>query len=819
MKITWNWLSEYVDLQGLTPEKVAADLTNAGIPVESLAPVATGVEKVVVGHVKSANPHPNADRLRVCTVAVGAAADLTIVCGAANVAAGQRVPVALIGARLPQGSIGKSTLRGVTSEGMICSASELGLDVRLLSKEQTTGIFVLPGDAPVGESIVEYLQLSDIVMELELTPNRSDCLSLRGVAFEVAALYSRAVSMRAPELRTLSQEEQEGQPLQVEIATDKCTAYAGQVVSGLSLRPSPLWMQMRLLAVGVRPINNIVDITNYVMFEWGQPLHAFDYDAIAGGHIIVRGAQSEETLITLDGQTRMLEPAMTVIADSEKALGLAGVMGGESSEVTASTRAVVIESALFDPLQTRRTGKRLQLRSEAGTRFEKGIDPAVTLPALARAVDLLCAYGGGAIAAGPQIAGVALTDTGASQEAVRQVSVRAQRATAVLGFTVEAEQILSICERLQFAARLEGGTVLVDVPGRRPDIRIEEDLIEEIARLTGYDQIPATMIVGPLTGGELTKTQYLTRMVTDHLIALGMQQVVTYSFVASTMAERIRLQPDHGLRRMIPLLHPLSEERSALRTTMLPSLLEVAEYNVNRRQLDLRLFEIGTVYLPESLPLQKQPTESKVIAGLLTGRVQAPSPHGESRMVDFFDVKGMVETLLLRLGVKDAAQYTRSQAPFLHGGQAADILAAGSNIGLIGKIHQDVCANFGMDLTDVFYFELSVDALLPLLRERLYVEELPRFPGTLRDLALVVSRTLPVAELLSSVRSAAGALLEDVRVFDVYTGEHVGDAEKSVALRLAFRSRERTLADEDLHQPIAAILNAVKSAYGATLRE
>ena len=816
MKITWNWLSQYVDLQGLTPKQVAEDLTNAGIPVEYLAPVATGIENVVVGHVKSADQHPNADRLRVCTVAVGAAADLTIVCGAANVAAGQRVPVALVGARLPQGPIGKSTLRGVASEGMICSASELGLDVRLLPRDQTTGIFVLPADAPVGESIVEYLELSDMVMELELTPNRSDCLSLRGVAYEVAALYSRKVSMQAPELRTPPQEKL---PLTVEVATDRCMAYSAQVVSGLSLRPSPLWMQTRLLAVGVRPINNIVDITNYVMFEWGQPLHAFDYDAIAGGRIIVRDAQREEALMTLDGQARALEPAMTVIADPEKALGLAGVMGGESSEVTANTRAVVIESALFDPLQTRRTGKRLQLRSEAGTRFEKGIDPAATLPALARAVELLCAYGGGAIASGPRLAGAALADVEPGQDAVRQVGVRAARAAAVLGFAVDAGQILSVCERLQFAAREENGTVLVDVPSRRPDIRIEEDLIEEIARLVGYDHIPATMIVGPLTGGELSRAQYLTRLATDHLIALGMQQVVTYSFVSPTVAERMRLQPDDELLRMIPLLHPLSEERSVLRTTMLPSLLEVAEYNVNRRRVDLRLFEIGTVYLPESLPLQKQPTERRVIAGLLIGQVQAPSPHGESRTVDFFDVKGMVESLLLRMGLEDKAQYTRSQAPFLHGGQAADIETAGSAIGLIGKIHRDVCANFGMDLTDAFYFELSLEALLPLVRDRLRVEDLPRYPGVSRDLALVVSRTLPVAELLSSVRSAAGLFLEDVRVFDVYTGEHVGDAEKSVALRLSFRSRERTLADDDLQEPMAAILRAAKSAYGAVLRE
>lgn len=809
MKITWNWLLEYVDVSDLTPQEVAQKMTNAGIPVEHMQRLVEGVDQVVVGEVVAVTAHPSADRLRVCTVDVGGNEHLTIVCGAQNVQAGQRVPVALVGATLPGMKIGKSTLRGVISEGMICSVAELGLDPHVFPKEQTTGIFVLPKDAPIGQDINRYLGLDDLVMELELTPNRSDCLSLRGVAYEVAALFERTVHMPMPILQTPTIAPK---PLAVQVVTEKCTGYAGQVVDDLKLGPSPMWMQMRLVAVGMRPINNLVDITNYVMFEWGQPLHAFDYQAIHEQQIVVRQAQAGEQLITLDGQLRTLSAEMTVIADPMRALGLAGVMGGENSEVTANTTSVVLESALFDPLQTRRTGRVLQLRSEAGLRFEKGLDASVVTAALARAADLMVQYAGGRIASAPVVTGAAL-----QKPTGTKVAVRPARVWQLLGFHIPLDEMVNVCARLQFPAKIEEDQLVIDVPLRRPDIKIEEDMIEEFARLIGYDRIPATMIEGPLTAGKLTKDQHLRRVLSDHLISVGLQEVVTYTFISREDLNRIRVSSEDGWSQSIELLHPLSDEHHILRTTLLPSLLEVAKMNVNRRQLDLRLFELGRVYLPKQLPLTEQPEERLLLAGLLMGRRNPEHPFRSVRTFDFYDAKGLVESVLGRIGAVSKVTFERSTAPFFHPGQSADMYLEGILCGRVGRLHFNVESAY--DLADAFYFEVDVQILAHVARDELYVAELPRFPGVLRDLALVVDRDLPVANLLQTVREVAGEDLVTISVFDVYTGKGIDAGHKSVALRLFFRSLSRTLTDEEMETTINRVLAHVNSVHGAVLRE
>ncbi len=809
MKITWNWLLDYVDVSDLTPQEVAQKMTNAGIPVEHMEPFVDGVSGVVVGEVVHVEQHPNADRLRICTVDVGAQAHLTIVCGAHNVAASQRVPVALVGAKLPGMEIGKSKLRGVISEGMICSVSELGIDPYLFPKEQTTGIFVLAQDAPVGEDMNVYLGLNDMVMELELTPNRSDCLSLRGVAYEVAALFGRSVRMPNPQLQTL---EVTVRDLSVSIETDLCTAYAGQVVEGLQLGSAPMWMQMRLLAVGMRSINNLVDITNYVMFEWGQPLHAFNYEVIDRQQVIVRQAVTGEQIVTLDGQTRTLTEAMIVIADPSKALGLAGVMGGQNSEVTADTTAVVIESALFDPLQTRRTGKTLQLRSEAGLRFEKGPDPTVISAALARAVELMVHYAGGRIAASPVLLGDAF-----DHMKYKKVVVGTSRVERLLGFSVSARQMLDVCNRLQFGVEVEADHFVVEVPSRRPDITIEEDMIEEFARLIGYEHIPTTMIEGPLTAGHLTKEQYVRRIITDHLIAQGLQEVVTYSLVSLEELSRIGLEPDHEWPQSIPLLHPLSDDHSVLRTTMLPSLLAVAKMNVSYRRLDLRLFEMGKVYWSKQLPLLEQPDERLMLAGLLLGRKHPEHPYDRARAYDFYDAKGITESILARTGIHAPVVFERAATPYFHGGQSADLSIQGVTCGRVGRVHQAVANAY--DLPDCYYFELDVRALVEASTNELYVAEIPRFPGVVRDLALVVKHELAVSALLATVKEVAGEELNAMNVFDIYTGDGIEEGDKSVALRLFFQSLSRTLTDDEMETTINRILTHVKSVHGAVLRE
>ncbi len=814
MKITWNWLAEYVDLSGLTPEQTASDLTNAGIPVEWMERLGPSLPGVVVGRVLSVAAHPDADRLRVCTVDVGAASPLAIVCGAANVAAGQKVPVACDGAVLPGGAITRSKLRGVVSEGMVCSAAEIGLNTKLLPKEQTSGILVLQDDARVGEPVAAYLGFDDVVLELELTPNRGDCLSLRGVAYEVAALYGRAVRMpddaQSPRLRA-------GEfPLSVRIDTDLCQGYAAQVVAGVVPGPAPIWMQMRLLAVGVRPTGNIVDITNYVMYEWGQPLHAFDYDAIADGGIVVRQARDDEEVATLDGQTRRLWPDVTLIADGRKALGLAGVMGGRDSEVTGATRTVVIESARFDPLQTRKTGKALQLRSEAEQRFERGVDPAVVKPALARAVALLERHAAGRAGA-PVFAG-ALPD---ADETAVEVVVSPAAIGGLLGYEVTAQELTMVCGRLGFAVRADGAPggdrLRVSVPSRRADVAAQEDVAEEFARLAGYDRIPATLMEGELTAGGLTPRQHLQRSLRHFLLSRGLQEVWTYTLTSHAQLEKAAIVEGHPLRQAAALDNPLSEERAVLRTTMLPSLLEVAQYNANRRAPDIRIFELGAVFYPLRLPVEEQPGEARMLAGLLSGRADAGGWQGAARAFDFFDVSGMVEDILDCAGVsRRAVEAAPDTSPYFQPGQAAMFTIGGLQIALFGQVRTTVAERF--DLHRAYYFEVDFDALDSLARTRLHVQRLPRHPASERDLALVVADAVTAQQLLSAVRKAAGPLLADVRVFDVFSGGATGDGRRSIGLRLVFQADDRTLTDDEINGSVAAALAGAARDVGAELR-
>ncbi len=811
MKITWNWLAEYVDLTGLTPERIAADLTNAGIPVEWMEKFGPSLQGVVVGRVLAVESHPNADKLRVCAVDAGTGDPLSIVCGAANVAAGQKVPVACDGAWLPGGTIRRTKLRGVASEGMICSAEEIGLNVRLMAREQTSGIFVLPDDAPVGEAIVSYLGLDDTVMELELTPNRSDCLSLRGVAYEVAALYGRAARM--PDDMAGNLLGQEEFPLRVRLDTDKCSGYAARVVAGVTPGPSPLWMQLRLLAVGVRPISNLVDITNYVMYEWGQPLHAFDYDAIADGQIIVRQAKAGEQLVTLDSQTRTLWEDVTLIADGQKALGLAGVMGGKDSEVRGTTRAVVIESARFDSLQTRRTGKALQLRSEAEQRFERGVDPVVVQRALSRAAALMERYAGGR--AGGQAAAGTLPTEG---ETMTEITVAPSRIGALLGYEVAPTELIQVCERLGFAARpVDSRTVRVSVPSRRPDVLAEEDVAEEFARLAGYDRIPATLMEGVMSSGRLTGRQQLQRSLRRYLLDRGLQEVWTYALTSEEQMEKAGIDGAHHLRRAAALNNPLSEERRVLRTSLLPSLLEVAQYNANRRMADIRIFELGAVFYPQSLPLREQPAEERFLAGLLAGRAEPVTPHGTARAFDFFDVKGIVESVLDFVGADPLAlKIASDRSPYLHAGQAARLAADDRPVALFGRLRPVVAERF--DLRDVYYFEIDFEALAALSRTTLHVVRLPRHPASERDLAFVVARDVAAEQLLVAVRRAAGPLLVDVRVFDVFAGAALGDGYKSIALHLVLQSAGRTLTEEDVRDVLNAVVEGAGREVGAQLR-
>jgi phenylalanyl-tRNA synthetase beta chain len=814
MNVSYQWLSEYVDLEGLSPQTLAELMTRGGIEIDNVISRNEGVSGVVVGYVKSREKHPDADKLSVCIVDAGQGEDLQIVCGAPNVNAGQKVPVALIGAKLPGGlTIKRAKLRGVESQGMICSARELGINDKLLPKELQEGILVLPEDTEVGADILEVLGLEDSVLELDLTPNRSDCLSMLGVAYEVSALTGRPVRLTDPSANLISGPDKASDYVSVQIqATDLCTHYAARLIKGVKIGPSPLWMQNRLIAAGIRPISNIVDITNYVMLEYGQPLHAFDAACVSEGRIIVRRAREGETLQTLDGQLRKLEPHMLLIADPEKPIGLAGVMGGANSEVTADTVDIILESAKFAGSTVRKTSKQLGLRSEASIRFEKEVDPGRVIAALDRAAALMAEYAGGTIASG-----IVEEVISAGKPAVVELSLN--RVNQVLGTSLSALEVQTLLERLSFEAESpEVGFWRVKVPTRRGDITRDVDLIEEVARLYGYDNIPTTPIEGPTTAGMLTQAQAIRREIRTVLTHAGLHEAICYSVTSRSNGTRFA-ELNQGARP-IALAMPMSEERSVLRTVLLPSLMEAAVYNLTRKNNDIALFEIGKVYHTDEDKLTRLPQEKSRRALLLAGSLQPANWQHPAVPADFYAAKGLLEAIFSRLGLTADIEYEAAAADGLHPGRTAAVrLRTGrglETIGYVGQLHPDVQREF--DLPDTYVAEIELGPIYGQANREIEYRTLPRFPSVERDLAVVVDRNVPASGLIEAVRKAAGALLESVSVFDVYTGERLGKDKKSVAMALVFRHEERTLTDEEVAEAHARVLAELEQSFGAKLR-
>ena len=806
MLVSYEWLSQYVDLEGISPEDIAEELNRTGIEVEVIYTRDPGVSGVVVGEVLSVEPHPEAERLNICAVNVGKGQLLQIVCGAKNVAAGQRVPVALVGAKLPGGlNIKKAKLRGVESHGMICSAKELGFPDKVLMKEQTEGIFVLEPDAPVGINIKEYLSMDDQVIELQLTPNRSDCLGMWGVAHEVAAIFNR--ELRLPVVSEQVPGEA-GTEVDVVVESDEdCPLYAAQVVGNLEVGPSPQWMQNRLISAGVRPINNIVDITNYVMLETGQPLHAFDFEKIGSRQILVRRANDGEKVVTLDDVERECDSDVVLVTNGEEPLAVAGVMGGASSEVTKETHTVLLEAAYFNPLVVRQTSKKLGLRSEASTRFEKGVDPEQILPALHRAVQLLRQLCGGVVSSE-----AAVQKAGDIEEVT--ISLRHERLINLLGVQISQEEVLDIFRRLGLPAALENGVYEVQVPTRRPDLMLEVDLIEEVARLYGYDRIPATLPWGQQLPGGLTKAQKLRRGVRHMLRELGLNEVVTYSLTSDESEQEISslyegLQP-------IRVAMPMSKEHAVLRTTLLPQLIKTAAYNVHRGNERVQLFEVGKVYLTQEETLTELPEERLQLAALISGpKTQSiwKSPQVDAR--NFYEMKGILESVLERFGLENA-EFQAARLDGFHPGRTALCVVDDEVIGVLGQLHPKLAKRY--DLIEPVVLQLDFEKLLDQNVEVIY-EPIPRYPAVTRDLAVTVDENVPAGLIEAGIRKVAGELLESVTLFDVFTGEQIGEGKKSVACSLIYRIKDRTLTDEEVHQIHEQIVAYLAEQYGAELRQ
>ncbi|MCL4516614.1 MAG: phenylalanine--tRNA ligase subunit beta [Firmicutes bacterium] len=838
MRVSYNWLEDYVEIKR-SPEELARALTMAGIAVENLERSGQGkIRGVVVGKIRRIEPHPNADKLRICYVDVGKA-ELRIVTGAMNVQAGDTVPVAREGAVLAGGvRIGTADFRGVKSEGMLCSAAELGLE------KESAGILILPDGLPLGSDAGAALGLDDVILELDLTSNRPDCLCMAGVAREVAAVEDAVKTLRIPE--GLVEKGAKGAKSAFRIqdhasvtvqAPELCPRYTARLITDVRVGESPLWMQVRLRAAGVRPINNIVDVTNYVMLELNQPLHGFDFDQLAGNRIIVRRAEPGERITTLDGTERELDGGMLLIRDAEKAVAVAGVMGAENSEVTPQTRRVLLESAYFDPTSVRRTAKKLGLRSEASARFEKGVDPAGVIRALNRAAELIEEIG-----AGRAVSGVIDENTLAIEPG--RIDLRLDRVNAALGTSLSADEVGALLRRLPGVEILEVREGAVDAPGSarsasarpagpggsggstgvvlkvavptyRGDLTEEIDLVEEVARLYGYNRIRSTLPAGVADRPGKNTAQKLAGIARDSLVSSGLSEVVTYSIVARDTAEKLMLSPDDERRRTVALLMPLSEEQAVMRATLLHSMLDTVAYNIHRRNLDVQIFELGRIYLPTTL--DKLPNEVQILAGAMTGLSQEPHWDRPDRKVDFYDLKGVLETLLEDLGVSDY-HFAPGTDPTFHPGRTARLLLDGKPAGVLGEVHPQVAKNYDIP-GGTCLFELDFDRLIKASKKPVTYRQLPRYPAVVRDLALIVKDAFASQQVVEVIRQAGGELIEAVKLFDLYRGAPIEAGHKNLAFSLTYRASDRTLTDREVEDVQARIESALVGEIGARLRK
>ncbi|MGE5554172.1 MAG: phenylalanine--tRNA ligase subunit beta [Betaproteobacteria bacterium] len=805
MQVPLFWLSELVDD---LPEvgRLAEGLTMSGLPVEGIETFGEGVRGVVAGRIVALEPLTGSEHLQVCRVEVGKAALVTVVTGAPNVAVGQTVPVALPGAVLFGGqTIGAAEFRGIRSEGMLCSANELGI-----STMEGEGIMVLPEPVEPGTDLGDRLKLGEKVLELELTANRSDCLSMVGVAREVAAIFGCPLRLPSAEVEEEAAEEAEDLASVVVLDPEGCPRYVARVLVGARIGPSPLWMQQRLRASGLRPITNLVDVTNYVMLELGQPLHAFDLDRLAEHRVVVRRAAAGEKLITLDETERDLEPSDLVIADGRGAVAVAGVMGGKGSEITIGTNNVLLESAFFHPTLVRRTAKRLGLRSEASSRFEKGVDPNLQALAVDRAARLM-----------QEIAGAMVTrgrlDFYPVPVSPRRIELRAARVNALLGTTLTHEEIAGYLRRLTGVAVTEEsrGVFTVTVPTYRRDLEQEVDLVEEVARLYGYDAIPATLTPGLSTEPPKSERWRLAERVRRVLTALGLSEVTTSSLVPRDNLSVWRVPEDSPLTRALPLMAPLSEAQAVLRTSLLPSLGEVLRRNLSRRLTEVRIFEVGSVFWPQGQG--ELPQEPRLVAGLLTGEIGGGEWWSARRTADFFDAKGVAEALLIALGIA-RYEFRRTTAwAGLHPGRSAELLVEGEPAGFVGELHPEVQA--ALEAPErVAVFELNLEVVGRAAVEPLVFRSLPRFPAVTRDLAVSLPAEVEARAAEAAIKEAGGNWLEQVRLFDVYVGENLPAGHRSLAFALTFRAPDRTLTDGEVDSVVETIVSRLERTLGAYLR-
>ena len=801
MLVSYKWLKELVDVTVLS-EELAEKMSTTGIEVEGVSSPAEGLSKIVVGEVVSCEDVPET-HLHVCQVNVGEEALRQIVCGAPNVRAGIKVMVALPGARIADNyKIKKGKIRGLESLGMICSLGELGISDSVVPKEFSDGIQILPKEAVPGDSVFPYLDLDDEIIELSITPNRADALSMRGVAYEVAAIYDKSVHFK--DFPLLETQEQAGEQLSVAIETDKAPFYAARILENVTIAPSPQWLQNLLMNAGIRPINNVVDVTNYILLYFGQPMHAFDLDTFEGNQIVVREARVGEKLVTLDDEERELETSDLVIAVADKPVALAGVMGGAATEISSQSSRVVLEAAVFDGTSIRKTSGRLNLRSESSSRFEKGINLATVTEALDAAASMIADLAGATVKAGIVSAGQ--VDTSDVEVVSTLLDVN-----RVLGTELTYTDIEDVFRRLGFGLNGNAEKFTVSVPRRRWDIHIEADLYEEIARIYGYDKLPATLPKGDGTAGQLTETQKLRRKVRTVAEGAGLTEVITYALTTPEKAVQFSTNPSN----LTELMWPMTVDRSVLRQNMVAGILDTVAYNVARKNKDLALYEIGKVFEQTGNPQEELPIEINSFAFALTGLVSEKDFQTPTVPVDFFYAKGILEALFDRLGLN--VEYTATQAlAGMHPGRTATISLDGQVIGFVGQVHPVTAKDY--NIPETYVVEVNLTAIEQAIQLAKPFVEITKFPAVTRDIALLLKAEISHKEVVEAIEAAGVKRLTDIKLFDVFSGEKLGLGMKSMAYTLTFQNPEDTLEDEEVARYMEKIQKSLEETIGAEVR-
>lgn len=795
MKVPLSWLKDFVDIDDISPQVLADKLTNIGFEIEEIKYLGQDIEKVFTGKITKIEKHPNADKLVVCSLDMGNQ-NLTIVTGANNINQGDIVPVATDGAILPCGKkIKNSMLRGVASQGMLCSGEELCIDDSVIEGAEVDGILILPTDTPLGQDIKNVLGLDDYVLDISVTPNRPDCNSIWGIAREVGAVLGKKINPPSLKYQTDTTIQND---IKVNINNyDLCPRYMASYIKEAKIEQSPKWMRDRLRKVGIRAINNYADITNYVLIEIGQPMHAFDNRNLEGGAINVRTAQAGESITALDGKTYSLKPDQLVIADAKKPVAIAGIMGGEYSSIAPDTNEVIFEAAIFARGSVRATSRNLGLSSDSSARFVKGVDYWSCQTGMKRALALVDDLGCGKIVGD-------IVDIKQQEQKEKVIDVSISKINSLLGIDIPSQQIADILKHLEIDCKIKGDTLTCVIPLFRTDLENHADIAEEIIRYYGYDNIGFSL---PITNSNIkignNKFYKAVAQTKQTLIGLGLYEVLTYSFISKDWLIKLNLDQDDSRLKTINLLNPLSEEYESMRTTLVPNLLSVAAYNLNHKNNEFRLFELSRVYLSESLPLTELPQEPNYLGGVVCNKDD-----------NFFTLKAIVENIMQDFGL--SASFKKSDEPFLHPGISADIIINDQKIGFLGSVHPSVLKNYDIEKT-VYVFELDYDKIWQH-NKSITFKPLSKYQAIERDLAFLVKDDVPAQELIEHIQRSGGSNLESVELFDVYTGSQIEKGYKSMAFSLVFRSHETTLKEQDIAKNIDKIIRGLKYKYNAELR-